>query len=104
LKKKKQSSKAVIYASSLGIEIALSIGIGGYFGFWLDKKFDTEPWLLLLFFLFGIGAAIKSLIRFIKIVEKEDRENPTIYTDKDNLYKQEEIKEKEKNKNKNKKK
>ena len=75
MERKKKFDKLALYASTLGIEIALSIGIGLYAGYWLDKKYGTEPWLMLLFFFFGIGAAIKAVIRFIKQVEEKDNEN-----------------------------
>ena len=63
--------KEALFASSLGIEIALSIGLGMFFGYWLDKKFDTAPWFFIVFFMAGIGSAIKAVIRIIKMVEKQ---------------------------------
>jgi ATP synthase protein I len=64
--------KEALHASSMGIEIALSTGLGMFFGWWLDKKFDTAPWLFIVFFMAGIGSAIKALMRMIKIVEAQD--------------------------------
>jgi len=67
--------KEALYASSIGIEIALSIGLGMFLGWWLDNKFNTDPWLFILFFLAGIGSAVKAVMRVIKIVENQDSEN-----------------------------
>ena len=66
--------KEALYASSLGIEIALSIGLGMFFGWWLDNKFSTSPWLFIVFFMAGIGSAIKAVMRIIKLVENENPE------------------------------
>jgi len=49
------------YLSTVGMAMALSIGIGAGIGYYLDKKFGTQPWLLLIFTGFGIGAAFRNL-------------------------------------------
>jgi len=41
--------------------MALSIGLGALIGHYLDGKFDTKPWLFLIFLGFGIAAAFRSL-------------------------------------------
>jgi ATP synthase protein I len=49
------------YLSTVGLSMAFSIGIGALIGYYLDKKFDTKPWLLLVFLGFGIAAAFRNL-------------------------------------------
>lgn len=51
------------YFASLGISVALSIVIGLALGYWLDKKFDTQPVLLLIGLGFGIAAGFSNIIR-----------------------------------------
>lgn len=51
------------YFASLGISVALSIVIGLAIGYWLDKKFDTQPVLLLVGLGFGIAAGFSNIIR-----------------------------------------
>jgi ATP synthase protein I len=48
---------------AVGIEIAVAIVIGYFGGNYLDKKLGTQPWLMYLGLLAGIGAAIKALVR-----------------------------------------
>jgi F0F1-type ATP synthase assembly protein I len=48
---------------AVGIEVALAIAIGYLGGHWLDGKFRTAPWLGLIGFAAGVGAAIKALVR-----------------------------------------
>ena len=52
--------------SSVGIEFAVAIVIGWAAGHFLDKKFGTDPYLMLLFLVFGIAAGFKALIRVAK--------------------------------------
>jgi len=49
------------YLSTVGLAMAFSIGIGAVVGHYLDKKFDTDPWLFFIFLAFGIVAAFKNL-------------------------------------------
>ena len=58
--------KDLAYFSSLGLQVALSIFIGYGIGKYLDGKFQTDPWLTIIFFLFGIVAAGRNLGLAIK--------------------------------------
>ena len=49
------------YLSTIGLSMALSIGIGALLGHYLDKKFETQPWLFFVFLGFGIAAAFRNL-------------------------------------------
>ena len=63
-------------AGALGIEIALDLVIGGGGGYLLDRKLNTH-WIMYLGLFFGLGAAIKALMRVTKSyrrqLENEDR-------------------------------
>ena len=54
------------YYSSLGFSVSLSIFIGLGIGVYLDKRFDTTPWLTLLFLGFGIAAGYRNIGLAIK--------------------------------------
>ena len=56
-----RSIRALAYYSSLGFSVALSIFIGLAIGVWLDGKFDTSPWLTLVFLGAGIAAAYRNI-------------------------------------------
>ena len=60
-KEKYRSFRELAYYSSLGLSVALSIFIGLGIGVWLDGKFDTSPWLTLIFLGFGIAAAFRNI-------------------------------------------
>ena len=57
-------------AGALGLEIALCFGIGGYVGYRLDRKFN-QHWIMYLGLLFGLGAAIKGVMRVVKAYKRE---------------------------------
>lgn len=56
-----RSIRELAYYSSLGLSVALSIFIGLAIGVWLDGKFDTSPWLTLIFLGAGIAAAYRNI-------------------------------------------
>ncbi|VBB46608.1 conserved hypothetical protein [uncultured Desulfatiglans sp.] len=57
----KRTVKALGYISTVGLAMALSIGLGALIGHYIDKKFDTEPWFFYIFLGFGIAAAFRNL-------------------------------------------
>jgi len=54
------------YYSSLGFSVSLSIFIGLGIGVYLDRRFDTTPWLTLVFLGFGIAAGYRNIGLAIK--------------------------------------
>jgi len=54
----------------------LAVGpvVGFLIGRWLDKKLGTEPYLLIIFLIFGFIASGKEVWKIIKRAEKETDE------------------------------
>jgi ATP synthase protein I len=61
--------------STLGLEMGLSVAVGAVIGYYIDKWLNTEPWFLIIFFIFGAAAGFKSLYRVLKRLQKEDSED-----------------------------
>lgn len=59
-------------ASSVGLELGLAVVIGLLFGMWLDGKLGTEPWMMLLFLVFGLVAGFRNVIRAIARADKAE--------------------------------
>lgn len=57
--------------STVGLELGLSVLIGLFAGQWLDGYFGTEPWLLLLFLLFGMAAGFRRIYRLLRELNAE---------------------------------
>ena len=57
---------------AVGIEVAVAIVIGYLGGHWLDGKLRTAPWLSLVRFAAGVGAAIKALTRVVREYKKKN--------------------------------
>ena len=49
----------------LGMQLAATVGVMVWLGYWLDNKFHTSPWLILIFSFLGI---ISGLYNFLKTV------------------------------------
>lgn len=58
--------RELAFYSSIGFSVALSIFIGLAIGVYLDRKFDTSPWLMLIFLGFGIAAGYRNIGLAIK--------------------------------------
>jgi ATP synthase protein I len=58
--------RELAYFSSLGLSVSLSIFIGLAIGVYLDRRFDTSPWLTLVFLGFGIAAGYRNIGLAIK--------------------------------------
>ena len=56
-------------AGALGLEIALDLVIGGGAGYFLDRKLNTH-WIMYLGLFFGLGAAVKALMRVTKAYKR----------------------------------
>ncbi|MEA3279527.1 MAG: hypothetical protein SRB1_01091 [Desulfobacteraceae bacterium Eth-SRB1] len=62
----KSSIKELAYYSSIGLSVALSIFIGLAVGVYLDRRYDTTPWLTLIFLGLGIAAGYRNIGLAIK--------------------------------------
>ena len=64
--------------SAVGMEMGIAVGIGYWVGSWLDGKFGTEPYLMMLMLLFGIAAGFKGVIdaarRSMRDAKREEQE------------------------------
>lgn len=58
--------------SSLALMLPVSIAFGLFFGYWLDKRLGTDPWMLMIFTLLGVAAGLIALVRGISKYNKED--------------------------------
>jgi len=61
--------------STLGLEMGLSVAVGAIIGYYLDKWLHTEPWLLIVFLIFGAIAGYRSLYRALTRLERENKED-----------------------------
>ncbi len=68
----KEVVKSLISYSSLGLEMGLCVAIGIGIGYFLDRFFHTSPYLTIIFMIFGIIAAMKTIYQLLKKIEKEN--------------------------------
>ena len=61
-------------ASAIGLQFGISIAIGTLGGSWLDKKFGTDPWLLMTGLLLGAAAGFRDLWKLAKSQADEEEE------------------------------
>lgn len=72
LKDSKSTYRALGITSGIGFMMAACI-LGGYFvGSYLDSKFGTKPWLLLVFLLMGLAVGFIEIYNIMKKLTKEN--------------------------------
>jgi F0F1-type ATP synthase assembly protein I len=64
---------AALALSSVGLEFGLSVAIGALFGYWLDTKAGTTPWLMILFLLLGFAAGVRALVRETRRLDRAEQ-------------------------------
>lgn len=57
--------------SVIGIELAMSVVVGGAIGYGLDLWLGTEPWMMVFWLLCGVTAGFRSLYRTSKKIMRE---------------------------------
>ncbi len=62
-------------ASTMGLSMVLATVLGLVFGYYLDRVFDTKPWLTMIFLILGIIAGFKNIFVIMKRVQRMSREN-----------------------------
>jgi len=55
--------------SLIGIELVVATFIGLAIGLYLDRLFDSAPWLTIAFLIFGIAAGFRNIFREVKKIE-----------------------------------
>src|SRR4051812_39077137 len=61
-------------ASSVGLEMGLSVTIGLVVGIYMDKWLGTQPWMMLLWLVLGLGSAFRGVFRAVNRVDKAARD------------------------------
>ena len=74
---RKELFRSIATVSSMGISVVMAIGIGVWFGLFLDRSFGTKPWFFYIFLLIGIAAGFKNIyvIAGREIRRDDDRNN-----------------------------
>ncbi|HEY4180983.1 MAG TPA: AtpZ/AtpI family protein [Kofleriaceae bacterium] len=68
--RRERYTAANLSSSSVGLELGISVILGLLGGYYLDQRFGTTPWLMLVFLLLGLVAGFRGVVRAVK---REDR-------------------------------
>lgn len=61
-------------ASVMGLHLVSGVIVGIAMGYYLDKYFDTKPWLTLIFLIFGIIAGYRNMFREMQRIQRKEAE------------------------------
>src|SRR5678809_1706897 len=68
--KKGKSAYNTLSASSVGLELGLSVVIGLLVGYYMDRWLGTEPWLMLGWLVLGLVAGFRGVLRAVSRAER----------------------------------
>jgi ATP synthase protein I len=68
--RRERYSPQQLSASSVGLELGISVIIGLLAGYYLDQRLGTTPWLMLVLLVLGLVAGFRGVLR---AVAREDR-------------------------------
>lgn len=60
---------------TLGLQLAISVVAFFFLGRWLDEKFETAPWLMILGLLVGIAGGFTNFFRTVIALGKKEERN-----------------------------
>jgi len=63
--------RAMGYAFRMATELVAGVFVGGFIGYFLDKWLGTAPFLLIVFLLFGVAAALFNSVRAAQRMQKD---------------------------------
>ena len=72
-KNKKRFYRQFARYSAIGLEMGLSVAIGLAMGYYLDRYFQTKPWLTMIFLILGVVAGFRRLASLAKEIDKGER-------------------------------
>lgn len=58
-----------------GLELGMSVTLGAVGGMFLDKKFDTPPWLMIGGLVLGVASGFLNIYRLMIAVEKSNHDS-----------------------------
>lgn len=59
-----------------GLELGMTVALGAVGGMFLDRKFETSPWLMLGGLALGVAAGFMNMYRLVAAIQKSDDERP----------------------------
>ena len=65
-------NQGISFGLRLGVEMLVATMVGALIGYGLDKLLDTEPWMLILFLLFGGAAGCLNVYRAAMVAQREE--------------------------------
>ncbi|WP_038268301.1 AtpZ/AtpI family protein [Zhouia amylolytica] len=75
--KRKNQLNNWIKFSNIGLQMAIIIGAGTYFGVWLDEKYPNNfSAFTIIFSLLSVFAALYNVIRQVKNISENEDETP----------------------------
>jgi F0F1-type ATP synthase assembly protein I len=77
----KRSRGAELSLAGIGFDLAAAVGVGALLGWWIDRRYETGPWGVMICSTIGIVGGLLNFIRAAQAAsrraqeQREDRES-----------------------------
>lgn len=58
-----QTSGGAMRLAGIGVELAGTVGVACLLGYWIDRRFGTDPWGLVILAVIGVVGGLYNLVR-----------------------------------------
>jgi ATP synthase protein I len=72
--KTREKSPHFLAAMDFGYTLLAAVGVFGWLGWWLDRRYGTNPWLLLGGIGLGLAVGFNSLFRKLNLIEQRRKD------------------------------
>ena len=69
---KGRMAKIAVSFSAVGLEMGIAVTLGYFVGNWLDGRYGTKPWLMIVGLFLGLGAAAKAVVNAVNRAKKQN--------------------------------
>jgi len=76
MKKEKKGFIQYLSIGTIGLHLVSGVVVGVLLGYFLDKYFETSPWLTIIFFFLGIAAGFRNMYKDVhRYIISEEKGN-----------------------------
>jgi F0F1-type ATP synthase assembly protein I len=68
----KRSQSGQLSLASIGFDLTAAVGVGALLGWWIDRRFETGPWGVLICSTIGIVGGLLNFVRAAQAAARRD--------------------------------
>lgn len=66
----KRKRGAQVSLAGMGLDLAAAVGVGALLGWWIDRRYETDPWGILICSTIGIVGGLLNFVRAAQVASR----------------------------------